>query len=363
LNFFRSMRLGARLGSGFGLVLLMMSVMAGSALWAMTNIAALTHRVAEQDMVKADAAVALNEAVQSNGLATAELIFVSSPEERQALLAQIGKNKQRVTESLQTLERLVYSDRGKDLLAKLVSARQSYVQAFTQTQVLLDGGDRAAAVAQLKAGTLPALARLQHQAHAVLALQNELSSAGLKNVIHELDGLRKVLLGLALLALVSGSACAWALTRSITGPIAQAVRVARTVAAGDLSSRIEVTGRDETAELLIALREMNTSLADIVGQVRATSESIATGSAQISKGNADLSQRTEEQASNLQETAASMEQLSSTVAQNAATARQANQLALVATESVREGGQMVGDVCGPWAPFRPPAGRSATSLA
>jgi len=338
------MRLGARLGSGFGLVLLMMSVMAGSALWAMTNIAALTHRVAEQDMVKADAAVALNEAVQSNGLATAELIFVSSPEERQALLAQIGKNKQRVTESLQTLERLVYSDRGKELLAKLVSERQSYVQAFTQTQVLLDGGDRAAAVAQLKAGTLPALARLQHQAHAVLALQNELSSAGLKNVIHELDGLRKVLLGLALLALVSGSACAWALTRSITGPIAQAVRVARTVAAGDLSSRIEVTGRDETAELLIALREMNTSLADIVGQVRATSESIATGSAQISKGNADLSQRTEEQASNLQETAASMEQLSSTVAQNAATARQANQLALVATESVREGGQMVGDV-------------------
>jgi len=344
MNFFRSMRLGARLGSGFGLVLLMMSVMAGAALWAMTNIGALTHRVAEQDMVKADAAVALNEAVQSNGLATAELIFVTSPEERQALVAQIGKNKQRVTESLQTLERLVYSERGKDLLAKLVSARQSYVQAFSQTQVLLDAGDRAAAEAQLKAGTLPALARLQHQAHAVLALQNELSSAGLKNVIHELDGLRKVLLGLALLALVSGSACAWALTRSITGPIAQAVRVARTVAAGDLSSRIEVTGRDETAELLIALREMNASLADIVGQVRATSESIATGSAQISTGNADLSQRTEEQASNLQETAASMEQLSSTVAQNAATARQANQLALVATESVREGGQMVGDM-------------------
>ncbi|HEY1089951.1 MAG TPA: methyl-accepting chemotaxis protein, partial [Burkholderiaceae bacterium] len=81
-----------------------------------------------------------------------------------------------------------------------------------------------------------------------------------------------------------------------------------------------------------------------VGQVRASSDSIATGTAEIATGNADLSQRTEEQAANLEETAASMEQLTATVKQNAETARTANQLASSASGVAASGGQVVGDV-------------------
>lgn len=134
------------------------------------------------------------------------------------------------------------------------------------------------------------------------------------------------------------------ITRSITGPIQQAVSVAQTVAQGDLTTRIAVTTRDETGQLLGALQEMNDSLVRVVSSVRASSDSIATGSSQIATGNADLSQRTEEQASNLQQTAASMEQLSSTVQANAETARQANQLAVATRGAAERGEQVVGQV-------------------
>ncbi|PXW95213.1 methyl-accepting chemotaxis sensory transducer [Sphaerotilus hippei] len=344
MNQFRSMRLGARLGSGFGLVLMMMVIMVGAALWSMTRISTLAHRVVEQDMVKAKAAATLNETVQANGLITAKMIFAGDSNERSELRAQMDRNKQTVDESLKTLERLVYLAKGKALLAELVVSRQAFVAAFSQTLVLLDGGDRAGAESHMKAATLPALAVLQKHAHAVLDLQDELAKSALTQVIGQVDGQREWMMGLGVMALMTGGLCAWWLTRSITRPIAQAVRVARTVAAGDLTSSIEVQGRDELAELLEALRDMNASLVGIVGQVRASSESIATGSSQIAMGNADLSQRTEEQASNLQQTAASMEQLSSTVTQNAETARQANQLALGASDAVRSGGQMVGEV-------------------
>ena len=146
----------------------------------------------------------------------------------------------------------------------------------------------------------------------------------------------------ALMAL--GAAFMWAIARSTTAAIAQAVQVAQTVAAGDLTSRIEVRGRDETAELLQALKTMNDGLAQVVSEVRQGSDHIATGSSQIATGNADLSQRTEEQASNLQQTAASMEQLTSTVQQNAETARQASAIVRGATDAAREGGQTVGQV-------------------
>ncbi|MBC7991827.1 MAG: MCP four helix bundle domain-containing protein [Rhizobacter sp.] len=148
----------------------------------------------------------------------------------------------------------------------------------------------------------------------------------------------------AVVVMVVAASAAWLLVSAITRGIAQAVTVAETVASGDLSSRIEVTGKDETGQLLAALKRMNESLVSLVGQVRNSADSIATGSAQIATGNADLSQRTEEQASNLQQTAASMEEITATVKQSADTARQATQLAGSATAAATQGGVVVGQV-------------------
>lgn len=93
-----------------------------------------------------------------------------------------------------------------------------------------------------------------------------------------------------------------------------------------------------------ALSDMNDSLTRIVGQVRNSSDSIATGSSQIAAGNQDLSQRTEEQASNLQQTAASMEEIAGTVRNNADTTKQANSLAQQASAAAVRGGEAVGAV-------------------
>jgi methyl-accepting chemotaxis protein len=155
---------------------------------------------------------------------------------------------------------------------------------------------------------------------------------------------KAILLTLVTAALALGAAAAVIITRSIVVPIRQAVQLACTVADGDLSTHIDAQGQDETAQLLKALGRMNDNLARIVGQVRHSSDSIATGSAEIATGNHDLSQRTEEQASNLQQTAASMEQLSGTVKANAATAGQANHMAAQASAVATRGGEKVGAV-------------------
>jgi methyl-accepting chemotaxis protein len=136
-------------------------------------------------------------------------------------------------------------------------------------------------------------------------------------------------------------AISWRGTLSIVRPIREAVHVARTVATGDLSSRIVVRGSDETSQLLAALAQMNDSLVRLVGSVRQGSEHIATGTEQIATGNQDLSQRTEEQASNLQQTAASMEQISATVHTNAGMTRQATDKAGSASESAAASGAAV----------------------
>ena len=136
----------------------------------------------------------------------------------------------------------------------------------------------------------------------------------------------------------------WAVTKSITRPLAKAVDWARTIAQGDLTVRMPETGRDEMASLMQALQQMNDNLARIVGEVRKTAESVSTGSIEIAMGTADLSQRTESQAANLEETAASMEELTSAVQNNSAAAVQASELAAGARQAAAQGGDVVAQV-------------------
>ena len=134
------------------------------------------------------------------------------------------------------------------------------------------------------------------------------------------------------------------IVRTVARPVKNAIEIARVVTGGDLTQRIEVNASGEVGLLLQALKEMNESLAGIVGEVRGTTESITTASQEIAQGNSDLSQRTEQQASSLEETASSMEELTSTVKQNTENARHANQLAANASEIAVKGGQVVNDV-------------------
>jgi methyl-accepting chemotaxis protein len=153
-----------------------------------------------------------------------------------------------------------------------------------------------------------------------------------------------MLCGLSLIALAAGAVAALRITRSITRPIAGALNLAQSVAAGDLTARITVESHDEVGQLAEALNGMSESLAALIGDVRKSVDAIATSSTEIAHGNSDLSARTEQQASSLEETAASMEQMAGTLRSSADSARQASQLASSTSEIAAQGGAAVAQV-------------------
>ena len=161
---------------------------------------------------------------------------------------------------------------------------------------------------------------------------------------HEHTALSMLTCGLLVGGIVAGGLLTWALRRSITVPLMQAIEQAEHITQGDLTHTIRVDRADETGRMLAALQRMQESLLKMVGQVRAGSDSIASATQQIATGNADLSQRTEQQASSLEQTASSMEQLTSIVRQNADNARQASTLAGNASDIAVKGGEVVGRV-------------------
>src|SRR5262245_22598447 len=164
-----------------------------------------------------------------------------------------------------------------------------------------------------------------------------------------LAAFRKVtvaLLVIVVLALGASLAAALITSRAIVRSLRNAIATASRIARGDLTSEFRIQGRDETAQLLQALSDMNASLSRLVGEVRRSTDSVSTASREIAQGNTDLSQRTEEQASALEETSASMQQMTATVGQNAQNAKKVNELAAQASGVAAKGGEVVKEAVG-----------------
>ncbi len=229
-----------------------------------------------------------------------------------------------------------------DQVHRVAAATENYRSAMKRLQQMKSAGvsnftDLDAAVRGVEQPFVEPLGRLREF--------NNLEAA---NKVTELMGLviwtRILLLGASIPVLFLVVAFVVALTRSITRSLRQAVAVAKQVAAGDLTSDVDVQRRDEVGELLSSLKTMNESLRHIVGEVRHGTDTMANASMEIVAGNTDLSQRTEEQASSLEETASSIEELTATVKQNADNAKLANQLADEASAVATKGGEVVSRV-------------------
>jgi len=344
MNRILQLKIGGRLALAFASVLTLTAVMLLVSIFQFNELGKASARLVSEDWTKSKSAAVVNALTRANARRTMELFFASDESQTSKLHAQIQRNKNEISAALNTFEQLTRTDEGKNLLARVTDARIAYVQSFSKVDKLLQSGQRDEALITLKAETLPKLDLLEERISVLSEHeQARVEAAGVKmeaNVV----AVRELIVGLGLSALAIGAVLAWWLTRSITRPLARAVTIAETVAAGDLTSRIDIDSMDEAGQLLAALKKMNESLVHIVGQVRTTSDSIATGSSQIAMGNADLSQRTEEQASNLQQTAASMEQMTASVKQNSDTAREAAQVASGATQAATDGGQVVQEV-------------------
>lgn len=118
------------------------------------------------------------------------------------------------------------------------------------------------------------------------------------------------------------------------------------LASGDLGGRIETSFTGQYEELRQAFNQSLTQLEGIVGNLRNTSRSLKTATAEILTGANDLSQRTTRQAATIEETSAAVEQLATTVAENARRAATASEKARVLAQDATNGGAVMGEATG-----------------
>ncbi len=343
----RKLSLGARLALGFGIVILLGTVVATTG-WL--SLRALKGHVAVLVDDRVVTIATLNEMIDnSNVIARGlrNLLLMKDEAQLRQESTRLDETRARNVAARTKLQAMLHDERARTLFEALEAARQPYAAAIDKMQRLVREGQAAEATALLFDAVRPAQEVFFGAVNKLVEDQKQQMRATATAARDTADTAGAWLAGLATAATLIGAVIARALTRSVTravgGEPEDAMRVASAIAEGDLAVGIPVRETDGHS-ILAAMRAMRDRLAEVVEQVRTSSESVATGSTQIATGNADLSQRTEEQASSLQQTAASMEELTITVQTNAQTAVAAHRLAVDASEAAARGGADVRQV-------------------
>jgi len=331
--------LGNRLVLAFGTLMVLVALIGGTSIWFALASAGRYDRMYDSTLATAELGRATNALWQMRyGLS-------QFPQMDQAGKKKIIEDEARWAKDIDTAfkryEALNPSDGERQRLETLRADFKRYVEVRPKWFELEMDGKIEEAREYRAAHTTPLGQATVKGVGELIDLQSKASEQIGSTYGAGARSLSMVLLAFTLITLAAIAWIVWHVSRLISGPIAQATAAARRIAQGDLSQPLAFERRDGVSALLVALQDMQSSLAATVGQVRAGVHNVADASAQIAQGNVDLSARTEQQASSLQQTASSMQQMTGSVKANADNANQANQLAASASEVAARGGVVV----------------------
>lgn len=338
------LRIGPRLGLGFGIVLLIMVAMIAFTISLnAANKAKLTQGLGAAN-AKSLQAAAMKSAILEAGLSMRNLFLRSDANLMNKEDAAVKAQMKVYDAARENLAKSGLSDAEKKVLDEIAVTDIEIAKSFKEAMGQALSFDSEGAVKVMANRIDPLNAKTLVEINKLVEIQQNAARTVLENSAQSDRHLIMILVACGAIALLFGAFFAWIVTRSIVSPLRDAVELAQRVASGELKAQSDVSSVCEIGDLLRALKDMNDSLINIVTRVRNATDSISTGSGEIAAGNMDLSARTEQQAGSLEETASSMEELTSTVRQNADNARQANQLANSASETATRGGSVVNEV-------------------
>ena len=341
----QNLKLRSLLLGGFATILAVMVLLVGIGLMQMQKAQNMTDQLTDVGMQRLAMLQEWQAIIETNAARTLAAIKMTDAGDEKFFLDAIAESSKRSDVLHKELTASLANDAAAmKLFGDVDTQREGYRAARKTVLAQKAAGETEAVRKFIETDMVPRVAAYVDSLRAIVKYQQDVVAADSKILEAGFKTNLTVQTSLAAIALVLGGGFAWWIGQRITAPLGEAVTIAQTVAQGDLTSRFNVHGENETGMLMGALRDMNDNLVNIVGQVRSGTETIVEASDQISAGNLELSARTEQQAGALEETAAAMEQLTGAVQQNAQHARHANTLASKAAEVAVRGGEVVQEV-------------------
>ncbi len=338
---FANMKIGTRLGIGFGMLVLLMAAISFIGITRLGTVNNSLGDIVQDKWPKAQMANAIIGGTNEIAIAMRNMLLTTDKSQEQKEIERVMAARKLIGEKIDRLTEIVTSPRGKDLLRKIQDERGKFI-AGQDKLIALAGAEKDEEAKLFMAKELrPILRAYQDHITELVKYQSELVDESGKVAEQAFIEARRLMIMLSIAALVLAAVTAFWVTHSITRPLKTAVDVADQLAQGDLTVKIESTTKDETGQLLQSMQNMIVKLSQVVSEVNSNAESLASASEEVSATAQSLSQASSEQAAGVEETSAAIEQMTASIAQNTENAKVTDGMAGKAAQEAAEGGDAV----------------------
>ncbi|MCK0509617.1 methyl-accepting chemotaxis protein [Aromatoleum buckelii] len=338
----KNLKIGAKLGLGFGLTLLMLVVISVTSLTRISalndNTAKVTHHLWPCIVLLQTGLAGVNEIA----LASRNMVLAPNPERAQQAKADMLAGRAAIAKAWEELQPRLTVPEATEMMQSILASRNRFIALQDELIGLVESGNQQAAVSLVNGNYQVVAEEYRKQVNDMVAIAGNLTTAAGERAASAAATTKSLIIGMSIVAFLLSALVAYAVTRTITRPVLSALGVANAIAEGDLSAKIEVTSRDEVGQLMAALQAMTAKLAQIIGDVRGAADNLSNASGQVSATAQSLSQSSSEQAASVEETTSSMEQMTASIAQNTDNAKLTDGMASKAAKEAEEGGGAVG---------------------
>lgn len=323
----KNMKIGTRLMLAFGLILLLLVINGGISYKMIANLTNRVDTLANDRMPKVQLASETINNINNIARALRNIVIDTSKETFQAEMQRIDKARETIGKNIETMQNTTKSEAGRKKLEVLAGARLAYIEQYKQYLDLVNKGE----IDKAKTFLLTQLREVQNNyfnaCEDLIVFQNTMAKDEAAAAKESGSQAETLIITLMAGAVIFGGVAAFLIIRSITGPVAKTVKLAETMAKGDLTAKVEVDQKDEIGHMAQAmnstvtqLRSMIVEIINGINRLTTSSSDLAAVSRQLSSSAHGTAQKSsmvataaEEMSANINSVSAAMEQSSSNV--------------------------------------------------
>ncbi|WP_108125785.1 methyl-accepting chemotaxis protein [Saccharospirillum mangrovi] len=333
----RRLNIGLRLTLILGTTLVLLF---GLGLYGLKRLSQLNDDLAQIDALNVPTLIAvsnLDTAFMQVRTETANLMSALTSSQRELFRTKLDQSRDELNQAKARYAELIVSEAAQTTLAEIEADLDSYWQLNDQVWQMVAGFDNIGARDLLDEDAAPLADAINERIQATIAAQQAgiTQVAGNANSNYQLTRLTTWALLAVMAVLIVG--LSWRLTRSVTGPLREAVQVANAIAGNDLTSDIQFSGRDEATELMRALARMQSNLRDTLASLSASSKQLSMASDALSDVTHEATRSAQRQSEEIEMAATAVTELTAAIEEVAGNANNTADQSRQADERTRFG--------------------------
>lgn len=343
MKWYYNLKIRAKLLTGFGVVLVTMLFLGVFSIEKLQLVSKYVSTMASESMPSIHYASAVESDVSALRRQEFGHVLFDRKEEMDRYESQMKDSLSKLAKDRDNLEKLIKTDREKQLFADFNSAWSSYFTLHNRLLELSRAGKKAEAALLIRTEMRGVFDKLQK---AAFSLDDSNNNDGVligrqAEETYKTSRLATIIVLLAgmLLSVIIGVF----ISNLISRPLQNMVEVANRLSGGDMNVKIHSANTDEIGEVMNAMSQMIESLSRIARDVQTAAGQVATGSEQVNSAAQMLAHGATEQASSIEEISSSMEEMNSTIKQCADNAHETSVIAIQAAQDGQHGGQAVSE--------------------